>query len=93
VSTAATNAVDIYEQLRAAVLDADPEAGPNLGVLRRQGLTAWCRSLTPARDRDPPPADRPHHRSHWPAAAPPPSELTRLIASILLAITAEPAHV
>ena len=90
MSTADTNALDIYEQLRAAVLDADPQAGPNLGVLRRQGLTAWCRSLTTA-DLDPPPADRPHHLS--PAAAPPPSELTRLIASIILAITAEPAHV
>ena len=91
MSTADTNAVDIYEQLRAAVLDADPQAGPNLGVLRRQGLTAWYRSLTTARDLDPPPADRPHHRSRRPAAAP--SELTRLIASIILAITAEPAHV
>jgi hypothetical protein len=92
VSTAGINAVDIYEQLRAAVLDAGPQAGPNLGVLRRQGLTAWCRSLTTA-DLDPPPADRPHHLSRRAAAAPPPSELTRLIASIILAITAEPAHV
>jgi hypothetical protein len=93
MTTADTNAVDIYEHLRTAVLDADPEAGPNIGVLRRQGLTAWCRSLTAARDLDAPPADRPHHLSRRPTAAPPPSELTRLIASIILAITAEPAHV
>lgn len=83
----------MYERMRAAVLNADPEAGPNLGVLRREGVTAWCRSLTTARDRDAPPADRPHHLSRRPAAEPPPSELTRLIASIILTITAEPAHV
>lgn len=49
--------------------EADPEAGPNLGVLRREGLTAWCRSLTAARDRDAPLADRPCHLSRRPAAA------------------------
>jgi hypothetical protein len=37
---ASIDAVDTYELLRTAVLRADPDAGPNLGVLRREGLTA-----------------------------------------------------
>lgn len=90
---ASANAVDIYEQLRAAVLDADPEAGPNLGVLRREGLTAWCRSLTTARDLDAPSPDPSRRLPGCPASASPPSELTRLIAGIVLALAAEPAHV
>jgi hypothetical protein len=93
VSAASVNAVGTYEQLRAAVLRADPAAGPNLGVLRREGLTAWSQSLTKARDIDAPSPDPPRHLPAWPAAASAPSELTRLIASIFLAITAEPAHV
>lgn len=93
MSAPPVNAVDAYERLRAAVFHADPDAGPNLGVLRREGLTAWSRSLVEARDRGQPLPGLARHRSTWSAAAQAPSELARLIASIVLAITAEPAHV
>ena len=91
MSAASVDAVDIYEALRAAVLRADPDAGPHLGVLRREGLAAWSRSLieVPA-IRAPISGLAPPTR---PAPAPAPSELTRLIAGIVLAITAEPTHV
>jgi hypothetical protein len=93
VTAASVDAVDTYELLRAAVLRGDPDAGPHLGVLRREGLTAWSRSLIEVPAISAPisgPARQPPIRH---APAPAPSELTRLIAGIVLAITAEPAHV
>ncbi len=90
---ASINAVDTYELLRAAVLRADPDAGPHLGVLRREGLTAWSRSLIEVLATGTPisgPALQPPTRH---APAPASSELTRLIAGIVLAIIAEPTHV
>jgi hypothetical protein len=90
---ASIDAVDTYELLRAAVLRADPDAGPHLGVLRREGLSAWSRSLIEVLAASTPisgPALQPPTR-HTPAPAP--SELTRLIAGLVLAIIAEPAHV
>jgi hypothetical protein len=93
VSAPPVNAVDAYERLRAAVLDADPDAGPNLGILRHEGLTAWSQSLIEARDIGLPLPGPARQTSGWSAAAQTPSELIRLIASIVLAITADPAHV
>lgn len=93
MSAPPVNAVDAYERLRAAVLHADPDIGPNLGVLRREGLTAWSRSLIEARDIGLPLPGPARQLPAWSAAAQAPSELTRLIAGIVLAITAEPAHV
>jgi hypothetical protein len=92
VTAASVDAVDTYELLRAAVLRGDPDAGPHLGVLRREGLTAWSRSLieAPAISAQISGPAQPPIRH---APAPAPSELTRLIAGIVLAITAEPAHV
>jgi hypothetical protein len=93
VSTACVNAIAIYEQLRAAVLEAGSGAGPNLGVLRREGLPAWLRSLSTAHNVDAPLPDPSRQLAACSVMTPAPSELTRLIASIVLAITAEPAHV
>jgi hypothetical protein len=93
VSAVSANAVDTYELLRAAVLRVDSDAGPNLGVLRCEGLTAWSRSLIEPRDIGAPLPGPARQLPAWPDAAPAPSELTRLIAGIVLAITAEPAHV
>jgi hypothetical protein len=93
MSAAFADAVDAYELLRAAVLRADPDAGSNLGVLRREGLTAWSRSLIEARDIGAPLPWPARQLPTWPDAASAPSELTRLIAGIVLAITAEPVHV
>ena len=94
MSAAFAEAVDAYELLRAAVLGADPEAGPNLSVFRREGLTAWSQSLNEARDIVVPLSSSPPRQlPTWPDAASAPSELARLIAGIVLAITAEPVHV
>lgn len=93
MSAVSANAVDSYELLRAAVLRADPDAGPNLAILRREGLTAWSRRLIETRDIDAPLPDPARYLPALPAAAAAASELTRLIAGIVLAITAEPAHV
>jgi hypothetical protein len=94
VSAVSANAVDTYELMRAAVLRADPDAGPNLDVLRREGLTAWSRRLIVTPNVGPPPPDPVRRLPAWPGnTADEISELTRLIAGIVLAITAEPAHV
>jgi len=93
MSAAFANAVDAYELLRAAVLRADPDAGPNLGILHREGLAAWSRGLIEARDIGAPLPWPMRRLPPWPDAVSAPSELTRLIAGIVLAITAEPVHV
>jgi hypothetical protein len=83
--------LDAYEALRAAVLRAEPGAGPDLGRLRREGLAAWLNGWIPA-----PGCSASAATPRLPSLrdpAPAPSELTRLIASIVIAITAEPAHV
>ena len=89
---APAGATDRYEKLRSAVLRADFTACPGLGVLRRRGLAAWMRAL----------GQEPHsaaaccdHRlasSDPPDPSPATSDLTRLIAGILVAIAMEPVH-
>jgi hypothetical protein len=85
--------VDAYERLRAAVLRAEPAAGPDRGIVRREGLAAWIvgLALVPAREEpvccSPRPAPAPTLPS--PMAA---NELTQLIAGILVTLAAEPAH-
>ena len=86
------DARDRYEQLRAAVLRTEPAACPGLGILRRRGLAAWIRAL----------GREPHVEAaccdHRPALAvshdpsPAPNDITRLLASILVAIAMEPIH-
>lgn len=94
MTAVSAGAVDTYELLRAAVLRADPDASPNLDVLRRKGLTAWSRSLIETHNVGSTPADLVRRLPAWPSAtADEAGELTRLIAGIVLAITAEPAHV
>ena len=90
--TAATNAVDAYETLRAAVLNAEPMAGPDLGTIRHRGVASWLNGLTrhpiaePAGVRQP---TKPH-----PIADPSPAkrELIRLLAGILVTLAKDPAH-
>ncbi len=91
MTVAPESTLDAYEALRAAVLRAEPGAGPDLGTLRREGLAAWLKGSIPA-----PGGSASAATPRFPSLrdpAPAPSELTRLIASIVLAITAEPAHV
>lgn len=75
------------------MLGAEPGCAPNLGTLRREGLAAWMKGLSPvpAAGTPIPGAVRRTPVSRNPAPAP--SELTRLIAGIVLAITEESAHV
>jgi hypothetical protein len=90
-NAAASNAADAYESLRAAALCAEPPASPGLGILRRQGLAAWMRALD-----HPPPSDGDRHPTivRSPASDVPQesSELTRLIASIIVSVGTEHAH-
>ena len=93
MTAASVDAVEIYERLRAAMLRADPDAGPHLGVLRREGLTAWSRSLIAVPAGNAPISGLARQPPTRHAPAPAASELTRLIAGIVLAVTAESAHV
>jgi len=92
VPPAPTDAASSYEKLRAAVLRAEFTACPGLAILRRRGLAAWIRirgqggdavaayhdhRLAPSAPNDPSPAT---------------SDITRLIAGILVAIAMEPRH-
>jgi len=90
-SAAAPEAVDAYEMLRAAALCAEPAACPGLGILHRQGLAAWMRALEhqPHADGDRHPMLAPSSACDHPQGT---SELTRLIASIIVSIGTERAH-
>jgi hypothetical protein len=89
---APADSTDRYEKLRAAVLRAELTACPGLGMLRRRGLASWIRAL----------GQEPHteavccdHRVALSATNDPPpaaSDLTRLIAGIIVAIAMEPVH-
>ena len=89
---AATSTIDAYERLRGAALTAQPLPGPDLGTVRRRGLASWLKGLIlqppaePARAR---PELMPNTIVN---SAPAASELTRVIAGIVIALVAEPAH-
>ncbi len=90
INAAAPEAADAYESLRAAALCGEPTACPGLGILHRQGVAAWMRALEPP----------PHPDGERPPITPSPasdipletSELTRLIANIVVAVQTERAH-
>jgi hypothetical protein len=92
-AAAPDDAVDAYEKLRAAVLGAEPTSCPGLGILHREGLAAWLRALghQPRADDG---CDHHPTLALWPTCDQPPetSELTRLIASIIVSIGTESAH-
>jgi hypothetical protein len=80
-----------YETLRAAAMSAEPPRGPNLGVLRHQGLASWLKapSSEPISQRSC------AHQHRLPAnigPVPTTSELTHLIAGIVMSLAAEPAN-
>jgi len=88
---AASKVADAYESLRAAALCAEPAACPGLGILRRQGLAAWMRALEhpPHSDGDRYPMIARSPASDLPQES---SELTRLIASIIVSVGTEHAY-
>jgi DNA invertase Pin-like site-specific DNA recombinase len=45
MTVAPQSTLDAYEALRAAVLRAEPGAGPDLGTLRRERLATWLKGL------------------------------------------------
>jgi hypothetical protein len=81
-----------YETLRAAVLGAEPARGPDLGMLRHRGLTSWLKApiVQPIIQQPGATQDRAPGASVEPASTT--TELTRLIAGIVVALAAEPAH-
>ena len=72
------------------MLSAEATTGPGLGILRRQGLAAWMRAL----------GHDPHAEAACRAPQPPPfakpdpsaSDVTRLIAGIIVSLAMEPIH-
>ena len=90
-NAAASKVADAYESLRAAALCAEPAACPGLGILRRQGMAAWMRAL-----ERPPHSDGDRHPliTRLPTSDAPQqsTELTRLIASIIVSVGTEHAH-
>lgn len=82
----------IYEKLRTAVLAGEAATSPGLGILRRRGLAAWMRvqgqeshAKVACRDPEPPPSAKPD-------LSPPASDVTRLIAGIIVSLAMEPMH-
>jgi hypothetical protein len=99
--------VDAYERLHAAVLNAEPLPGTDLGTVRRRGLVAWLKGLIL------PPLTKPAcaklepvnavanpapngicslHKTGDAEASPAASELTRIIAGIVITLVTEPSH-
>jgi hypothetical protein len=80
-----------YEMLRAAVLGAEPARGPDLGMVRHRGLASWLKQPLIEPIAQPSCA----RRAGTPGAivdVPATTELTRLIAGIVVALAAEPAN-
>jgi hypothetical protein len=73
-------------------LRAELTACPGLGILRRRGLAAWIRALEQGLH-----AEAAYH-DHLPAPSVPhdpspvTSDITRLVAGIIVAIAMEPVH-
>jgi hypothetical protein len=90
--TAPTRTIVDYEKLRAAVLAAEPVRGPDLGTVRHRGLANWLKQppLTPLVPQPCAGSDRRSGTVVDPAPAT--TELTRLIAGIVVALAMEPAH-
>jgi hypothetical protein len=89
---AAANAAAAYETLRAAVLNAEPSAGSGLCIIRRRGLAAWIRECGSESQVE---AVRANHRAAPPSTrdlSPAASDLTHLLAGIIVALAMEPAH-
>jgi len=94
--------------MRAAVLNAEPLPGSDLGTVRRRGLATWLKGLIlqppakPARAKQEPASNTiadPAPNGAWSlqktgdaGASPAASELTRVIAGIVIALVTEPAH-
>src|SRR5271165_5817182 len=81
-----------YEKVRAAVLSAEATTSSGLGILRRQGLAAWMRALRQEPHADAACLDPQPPPSAEPDLSPSASDVTRLIAGILISLAMEPLH-
>jgi len=66
--------------------------GPDLGTVRRRGLAAWLKGLIVQPTAEPVRAGPEQAPSTIADPVPAASELSRVIAGILIALVAEPAH-
>jgi hypothetical protein len=93
ISAITIDAAGAYEKLRAAVLCAEPVGCQGLGVIHRQGLAAWIRSiaqqpsLSDAIRCDHPPGCSPAQDQSQGT-----NELTHRIADIIVSIGMECSH-
>jgi hypothetical protein len=82
----------IYEKLRSAVLSGEAATTPGLGILHRQGVAAWIRTL----GQEPHAEATSRHcepvRCANPDPSPPASDVTRLIAGIIVSLALEHIH-
>jgi hypothetical protein len=79
-----------YENLRIAVLSAEPAPRADVGMVRHRGLTSWLREPNVKPIAQQPCAGQ--DRTPGVDPAPATTELTRLIAGIVFALAAEPVH-
>jgi len=89
-STPAIAPVAVYETLRAAVLSGHSNGQCGLAILIHRGLAAWIAALRSEEPLATPSAASVPVRAA--AAASAPSELTRVLAGIIVALTTEDIH-
>jgi hypothetical protein len=86
----ATQWTAAYEALRATVLTGRSRGQSGLAILIHRGLAAWIAALKPEESlATPSAASMPLPAA---AAASAPSELTRVLAGIIVALTTEDVH-
>ena len=90
--TAAMRTVADYENLRIAVLGAEPVPRANVGTVRLRGLASWLREPNVKPIAQQPCAGQDRTPGVAVDPAPATTELTRLIAGIVFALAAEPVH-
>lgn len=83
-----TRTAQDYEGLRASVLGSAPVRGPEIGTVCHLGLMTWLKQPPPK------PIAPPCGSSHGTSRAEPvlPTELTRVIAGIVVALALEAGH-
>jgi hypothetical protein len=89
-SIGAAHLTAAYEALRAAVSSGRSQGQGGLAILIHGGLAAWIAALKPEQPPATPSATPVPMRSA--AAASAPSELTRVLAGIIVALTTEDVH-
>ena len=82
-----------YEALRAAVLSGRSNGQRGLAILIHRGLAAWIGEMKPEQAVSAPPAAVPTRSANSTSLMPQTSELTRVLAGIVLALTTESTHV